>query len=964
MDSFTPESLALYTEILVCVGLVYGVYWVATTPRESVQTVALVVVLWFLLSEGAESALAQTTQTGTQPIAPGTTIPGTSITAPQTFPTVLKNGVQLPDWSRISFSSMDPFSEAGSVTIPSEFASTVGFDKVAWQAGQKIADALPLGAMSGCLGMENMTQKQIDGITGQVSSGVGLDQFMPAGLQSIKSLANAVPDLQNQLVQNVKPIADLVSKAMGGQLPGLDVSSLQGLVSQAPGASSARQVLDNAGALVGSVSNGQFLDAAGTVVGQVFPSGQVLDAEGTVLGTVDGTGQFVNVAGQVVGKLGNPVAAATQAATQAGSQAVGQVTQQAGGYTGLAQLNPQQLTIGQLTQQFPQLSELGLKNLDLSQYTMGQIPNLYLAKLSDFASWEKVLLKGIPGLDKVPFSQFPNALTEGPDPYIARIDVPLDGEEQDRERSLSGSYKQGFRVPCTKDCEHAELSPIAGSQMDAARTGAFANGKSWMSKRQLVEGGQGALAVVNGGKEPTGRHPYCSVFKQVITKVDQPAGKVGTSLYFRICKHGLPDLGCTPYFIGPIPFLTYAEKQFIYLGDGNAKDDGGGIDVGGQNDPMSSQDGFNDCGSKLSGDAVNKATSAIDRVAKGINDPSMQISSQSAVAKDTVARIMAEAKAQGITCPAQIANMLATAGRESSMGANMGESADTASQSSGGTQYWGRGYVQITGQENYAKGTAYLKSQGMNVDLVANPDLAKQPAIAAKLLVYGMKTGMFTTQKVGDYVNCNGRVDFSGARNVVNPGEGGTNRANIAKASQIYYDALKDTNVADGQTQDNCGGATSNQGGKDGWYDPLPGGNQTHPYGEYPHGSPPHVHKGIDIQKTQGRVPIFAARAGVVTDVYTGCPDHIESDGAYLTSDSSCGGGYGNYVVLKHDNGYETLYGHNHRPTVHMGQPVKGGEQIAEQGSTGASFGAHTHFEVIRGSQVSPRSVGVPNMRS
>ncbi len=271
MDAFSPESLALCTEILVCVVLAYGTVYVATCPRQSVRVGALVVVVWFLLSEGAESAFAQTTVA--QPIATGTTIPGTSITAPQTFPTVLKDGVQLPDWSKISFSSMDPFSEAGSVAIPPEFTGAVGFDKVEWQAGQKIADALPMGAISGCLGVEDMTQKQIDGITGQVSSGVGLDQFLPAGLQSIKSLADAVPDLQNQLVGNVKPISDLVSKALGGQVPGLDVSSLQGLLGQVPGAASVRQVLDNAGGLVGSVSNGNFLDSTGAVVGKVFPSG-------------------------------------------------------------------------------------------------------------------------------------------------------------------------------------------------------------------------------------------------------------------------------------------------------------------------------------------------------------------------------------------------------------------------------------------------------------------------------------------------------------------------------------------------------------------------------------------------------------------------------------------------------------------------------------------------------------------
>jgi hypothetical protein len=82
------------------------------------------------------------------------------------------------------------------------------------------------------------------------------------------------------------------------------------------------------------------------------------------------------------------------------------------------------------------------------------------------------------------------------------------------------------------------------------------------------------------------------MFKQVVTKVDQPGGKVGTSMYLRICKRGMPDLGCTPYFIGPLPFLTYNEKQFIYLGAGNPKDDGSGIGFPGSEDPLSATDGL------------------------------------------------------------------------------------------------------------------------------------------------------------------------------------------------------------------------------------------------------------------------------------------------------------------------------------------------------------------------------------
>jgi predicted chitinase len=752
MEVFSSGEVLLYL-VPVC-GICFGLVWSASEQQPQRQWLIILPLIFVLWLPG-EEAIAQT-QSAAQ--SASTSSPAVD----SQFPTILKDGVTLPDWSKISFSSMPPFTEAGSIAIPSDISGSLGVSNISWNAGQKIADALPLGAMQGCLGFEALTQGKIDAITGQVSSGLGLDQFMPAGLQSVKSLADAVPGLSGQLVGSVKPISDLVLAGLTGQIPGLDLSSFSGLVDQA---TQPQQILDAAGGLLGSFSNGQLLAPSGNVAGSVNQNNQVIDSAGNIIGTLNTAGQFVNQAGQLLGTLSNPVGSVSQLATQAVAQT---------GVRGAGQLlnglNIQQLTIGKLTEQFPQLAQLGLKNLNLSQYTMSQIPNLDLAKIGDFANWEQVLMKGIPGFDKIPFNKFPSPMQEGVDPFVARVDVPLDSEEQDRERSLSGSYKQGFRVACTENCEHAELSPIAGSQMDAASVGAFANGKSWMSKKQMVQGGEGILAAVNGGKEPTGRNPYCSMFKQVITTVDQPGGKVQTSMYFRICKHGIPDLGCTPYFIGPIPFLTYKEKQFIYLGAGNPKDDGSGVGFPGGNDPLSSTDGFEDnCSTKLSGEAVNKAVSAVDKVAAAMGSSDGAFSTSSANGAKHIPTIMAALKEEGITDPNQVAYALATVQRETSF-VNF-EEGGTRYESSGGSQYYGRGYVQLTHKENYIAATNYLKSKGVNVDLVANPELAKRPDIAAKVLAHGMKTGsLFGDGMTLDKCAGGGRVDWVKCRRMVNDG--------------------------------------------------------------------------------------------------------------------------------------------------------------------------------------------------
>ena len=59
-------------------------------------------------------------------------------------------------------------------------------------------------------------------------------------------------------------------------------------------------------------------------------------------------------------------------------------------------------------------------------------------------------------------------------------------------------------------------------------------------------------------------------------------------------------------------------------------------------------------------------------------------------------------------------------------------------------------------------------------------------------------------------------------------------------------------------------------------------------------------------------------------------------------------GGYGNLVVIKHDYGYETRYGHLDQILVEKGQKVKKKDLIGKVGSTGRSTGYHLHFEVIR----------------
>ncbi len=78
-----------------------------------------------------------------------------------------------------------------------------------------------------------------------------------------------------------------------------------------------------------------------------------------------------------------------------------------------------------------------------------------------------------------------------------------------------------------------------------------------------------------------------------------------------------------------------------------------------------------------------------------------------------------------------------------------------------------------------------------------------------------------------------------------------------------------------------------------------------------------------------------------------GTPINASADGIVIIArNSGWNGGYGKYVVITHNNGTQTLYGHMSNAIVSPGQAVVSGQVIGYAGSTGKSTGAHLHFEV------------------
>lgn len=81
-----------------------------------------------------------------------------------------------------------------------------------------------------------------------------------------------------------------------------------------------------------------------------------------------------------------------------------------------------------------------------------------------------------------------------------------------------------------------------------------------------------------------------------------------------------------------------------------------------------------------------------------------------------------------------------------------------------GARFCGRGYVQITGRDNYAR---IGKALGLGYGLTTDPDAALDPAIAYRIMSGGMRNGLFTGRKLADFINVE-RCDYANARRIIN----------------------------------------------------------------------------------------------------------------------------------------------------------------------------------------------------
>lgn len=104
-----------------------------------------------------------------------------------------------------------------------------------------------------------------------------------------------------------------------------------------------------------------------------------------------------------------------------------------------------------------------------------------------------------------------------------------------------------------------------------------------------------------------------------------------------------------------------------------------------------------------------------------------------------------------------------------------------------GFKYRGRGLVHLTWKNNYQKAADYF-----GVDFVNDPDRAAGFEYSVPIMIWGMREGIFTTKKLGDYIK-NGSKDYEGARRIIN---GSDQKVLIASYAEKFEAILRATSIA------------------------------------------------------------------------------------------------------------------------------------------------------------------------
>ena len=559
-------------------------------------------------------------------------------------------------------------------------------------------------------------------------------------------------------------------------------------------------------------------------------------------------------------------------------------------------------TVGELIDTDELIGEMNFNDL-VGEFSVMDIPNLDLAALDSFENWQTTAISEVPGLSDIGLGK----LSQVPDIFsgvTGTHDISFGAKENTRtltRHSITGSNKDGFSVQCAqkRGCAHVELT--GAGNMHGAQWIAGGEGEG----QQMVNGGEKVLGAVNGGKEPTGRHPFGEAFKVVLDKTNESKGTAEFALYFKYCYKGPPvDLGCTPYFLGPVPMpvLNSKEKGMIITGFLDA--------LGGITSDLQAPKAWE----KLSPPPTQEVKDVVNA-----NGGRLGSGRRSRLCGSGPGGV--DFKALGDAYKTIESNI------------NEYEAVGIKIRSEDGTfESFALGRYQYMSDRRDVR-EAILKEPGGR-EFLARTDAGQKPSKKDVVTYFpvDIQDGLFVDDQKqliqwaqedghsGDrLIEVVAQMHFAGPNPTIRDStDTDANGMSIKLYGEKMVSAYNTILEANGSSD--CGKSTGT------FIDPI-GTQITSPFGWriHPIFGERKFHTGTDFGAYIGQ-PILAADGGIVVD--TGWM-----------------GGYGNTIIIEHSD-TRTLYAHLSQINVNIGDAVAQGDEVGLAGSTGNSTGPHLHFEV------------------
>ncbi|PSF35806.1 hypothetical protein C7H19_15385 [Aphanothece hegewaldii CCALA 016] len=587
-------------------------------------------------------------------------------------------------------------------------------------------------------------------------------------------------------------------------------------------------------------------------------------------------------------------------------------------------------------------NNLTFENFDFSSYTVDEIPGLKDASFSDFRNWETAKVSEIPQMDTTPLQKYMSTIGEYYNKaaevagYLnmnwvpfARVDVVYGqaegNQKQAGRQSVSGSNLVGYNVVCDTDsCPYIELTDFFGLNIPFFGV----HGKAWFDGYHTpwVSGGTG---MFSGLPEPTGRNPATNFFKMVITNTSESDGRADIGINGRVCFWwGIQH--CTPYVLGPAPFLPVYENQFIVLGLDYFGNWGGSGGISG--------------GSGLSA-AQQQWVETLSSVAPEVYDQIQKYASGSGGSGTQYGNPGEYEGAVNTGEPCQTYQGVNISAFKKSVA-----DIESGGQPNGGYGAVGK-YAPCVGGCTIPGGHALGKYQYMTyreevirifnskpggkeilqrsyANTISKEELKVAiskyfpPAVQEQLKTNDLKSKLAQLEKDGyqgeQLVYRYACYHYSGDKKVCGDANNPTYASDALKGYKKYSSASVAQCQIAKQTTGICSGKMI-----------VPtSGVWTSGYGPrvHPVTGQPKLHAGVDIAPPFG-TPVRAADGGEVIF-------------------AQFNGSAGKEIKIRHCNGWVTRYLHLSRINVKFGQKVNQGQLIGEVGSTGLSTGPHLHFEI------------------